>query len=149
MGTASHPPTGHDAIQDGLCGVQLPDPQLQVNRSWSYHSPTPPPKGGFTVIKVSGSAFKDRRTAEAAVRMAYNSETKCASLLDYRFQRPFAYTTAFCTVMPNPYDPRAKDDICRFVQQNVRYTVEVAQYDSRTGQLLLSLTHLAVWKVYG
>jgi hypothetical protein len=149
FGGASHPPTGHVATQDGLCGVTLPAPRIQVNRSWSSHTPAPPPKGGFTVIKVSGSAFKDRRSARAAVRLAYNSETKCSTpQLDSRFQRHFAHTTAYCTVIANAFDQRANDDICRFIRGNVRYTVEVSHYGPGTKDMLQSLTSRAVKKVY-
>jgi hypothetical protein len=148
FGNKTHPPTGHKAQPDGTCAVQLPAPRIRVNRDWSSHTIAPPPQGGFTVISVSGSAFNSRRTANTAVRMAYNSETKCVGPYG-RFQRHFAHTTAYCTATRYGPDLMARDDICRFVRTTVRYTVEVAHYGSGTRQLLGSLTSLAVKKVYG
>jgi hypothetical protein len=101
------------------------------------------------VISVGGSAFASRRRANTAVRVAYNSETKCVGRPYGRLQRHFAHTTAYCTVTRYGPDLMARDDMCRFVRRNVRYTVEVAHYGSGTAQLLRSLTSLAVKKIYG
>jgi hypothetical protein len=148
FGTEEHPPTGYSAQPDGLCGVQLPAPQIQVDRDWSSHSPTPPPRGGFTLISVSGAAFNGSRTANAAVRTAYNAQTKCVGRRYGRFQRHFAHTTAYCTVTQPVPNPMVNDEVCAFVRKTVAYRVEVFHYGGGTAQMLWSLTSLAVKKVY-